>query len=71
MALPYYDLSDEVIKAKPSPILNYSKDTVKGIVDTYQLNIAQAKAVRSAMDNDAFTLIQGYVLLTPYVSARC
>ncbi|KAL1955583.1 hypothetical protein VTO42DRAFT_8386 [Malbranchea cinnamomea] len=59
MALQYYDLSDEVIKAKPSPILNYSAETIKPIVDTYQLNIAQAKAVKSALDNDAFTLIQG------------
>jgi senataxin len=71
MALPYYDLSDEVIKAKPSPILNYSVDTVKGIVDTYQLNLAQGKAVKSAMDNDAFTLIQGYVLPILRTGVRC
>lgn len=61
MALKYYDLSDEVVRAKPSPILNYSDETVNPIIDTYKLNTAQAKAVKSAMDNDAFTLIQGYV----------
>ena len=62
MALRYYDLSDEVIKATPSPVLNYGPETVKPIVDTYKLNMAQAKAVKSALDNDAFTLIQGYEL---------
>lgn len=61
MALQYYDLSEEVIRAKPSPILNYNNESMKGIQDSYKLNLAQAKAVRSAMDNDAFTLIQGYV----------
>ncbi|OJD27124.1 hypothetical protein ACJ73_01491 [Blastomyces percursus] len=59
MALKYYDLSEEIIRAKPSPILNYSPESLKPIIDTYNLNPAQAKAVRSAMDNDAFTLIQG------------
>ncbi|KMP02865.1 DNA-binding protein SMUBP-2 [Coccidioides immitis RMSCC 2394] len=59
MALKYYDLSDEIIRAKPSPILNYSTESVKHILGTYDLNLAQAKAVKSAMDNDAFTLIQG------------
>ncbi|EDN06684.1 conserved hypothetical protein [Histoplasma mississippiense (nom. inval.)] len=59
MALKYYDLSEEIIKAKPSPILNYSLESLKPIIDTYKVNPAQAKAVRSAMDNDAFTLIQG------------
>jgi senataxin len=61
MALQYYDLSEEVIKAKPSPILNYSEESVKEILEIYNVNPAQAKAVKSAMDNDAFTLIQGFV----------
>ncbi|OAX84141.1 hypothetical protein ACJ72_01486 [Emergomyces africanus] len=59
MAFKYYDLSEEIIKAKPSPILNYTPESLKPIIDTYKVNPAQAKAVRSAMDNDAFTLIQG------------
>ncbi|EEP79670.1 conserved hypothetical protein [Uncinocarpus reesii 1704] len=59
MALRYYDLSDEIIRAKPSPILNYSAEAVKNILNTYNLNLAQSKAVKSAIDNDAFTLIQG------------
>ncbi|KAL3449256.1 SEN1 N terminal-domain-containing protein [Aspergillus insuetus] len=59
MALQYYDLCEEIIKAKPSPILNYSDTSLKPIADNYNVNPAQAKAIKSAMDNDAFTLIQG------------
>lgn len=59
MALQYYDLCEEVIKAKPSPILNYTEANLKPIADNYKVNPAQAKAIKSALDNDAFTLIQG------------
>ncbi|KAF7592102.1 DEAD-box type RNA helicase [Aspergillus hancockii] len=59
MALQYYDLCEEVVKAKPSPILNYSDATLNPIAENYNVNPAQAKAIKSAMDNDAFTLIQG------------
>lgn len=59
MALQYYDLCEEIIKAKPSPILNYSEASLRGIVENYKLNSAQSKAIKSALDNDAFTLIQG------------
>jgi len=59
MALEYYDLCEEIITAKPSPILDYSDQDLQSIVQTYEVNIAQAKAVKSALDNDAFTLIQG------------
>lgn len=59
MALPFYDLAEEIIRAKPSPLLEYSDDEVKDIRQLHNLNIAQAKAVKSAVDNDAFTLVQG------------
>lgn len=58
-ALPYYDLSEEIIRAKPSPLLTYTDEAVQGIQKLHNLNTAQAKAVQSAVDNDAFTLIQG------------
>lgn len=58
-ALAFYDLGEEVIRAKPSPILAYSEEQLKPLVENYKVNNAQAKAVRSALDNDAFTLIQG------------
>ncbi|KAI5305347.1 hypothetical protein KEM56_004657 [Ascosphaera pollenicola] len=59
MALQYYDLSDEITRAQPSPILNYTPESLRPFERTYNLNAAQAKAVKSALDNDAFTLIQG------------
>lgn len=59
MALQYYDLFDEIIRAKPSPILDYKEEVLRPIEKTYNVNLAQAKAVKSALDNDAFTLIQG------------
>jgi senataxin len=59
MALQYYDLCEEVVLAKPSPILTYSDAKLQPIMDNYGINPAQAKAIKSALDNDAFTLIQG------------
>ncbi|KAK4692336.1 senataxin, partial [Lecanoromycetidae sp. Uapishka_2] len=59
LGLKYFDLCDEVIRAKPSPLLEYSDKQLAPLVANYRINIAQAKAVRSAIDNDAFTLIQG------------
>ena len=59
LGLKYFDLCDEILKAKPSPILQYSEKQLDAIRSKYQINPAQAKAVRSAIDNDAFTLIQG------------
>lgn len=57
--LQYYDLCDEIIHAKPSPLLVYKDAQVEPLMQNYNLNKAQAKAVKSAFDNDAFTLIQG------------
>ncbi|KAL1605443.1 DEAD-box type RNA helicase [Paraconiothyrium brasiliense] len=57
--LQYYDLCDEIIHAKPSPLLTYKDAQVDPLMQNYNLNKAQAKAVKSAFDNDAFTLIQG------------
>lgn len=70
LGLKYFDLCDEVIKARPSPLLDYSEKQLEPLVANYSINNAQAKAVRSAVDNDAFTLIQGYVeCLTLYALA--
>lgn len=61
LGLKFFDLCDEIIRARPSPLLDYSEKHLGPLVANYSINIAQAKAVRSAIDNDAFTLIQGYV----------
>lgn len=63
LGLQYYDLCDEIIRARPSPVLSYKDSQLNSLVDVYNVNKAQAKAVKSAIDNDAFTLIQGYVCL--------
>lgn len=57
--LKYFDLCNEVIEAKPSPLLQYSSQQLSPLKANYGVNNAQAKAIKSAMDNDAFTLIQG------------
>jgi senataxin len=57
--LQYYDLCDEIIRAKPSPLLTYSDKHTDPLIQNYDVNKAQAKAIKSAIDNDAFTLIQG------------
>jgi senataxin len=59
VGLQYYDLQDQILRAEPSPLLNYNDKQLEPFMDVYKLNRAQAKAVKSALDNDAFTLIQG------------
>lgn len=59
LGLKYFDLCNEIIRAKPSPLLDYSEKQLAPLLANYNINIAQAKAVKSAVDNDAFTLIQG------------
>lgn len=58
-SLEYFDLCDEVLNARPSPILKYSDAAIAPIERNYKVNKAQAKAILSARENDAFTLIQG------------
>lgn len=58
-SLEYYDLCNEVLEAKPSPIQRYGEDRVSSISTKYSLNRGQAQAILSANDNDGFTLIQG------------
>lgn len=59
LGLNYFDLCDEIIRAKPSPLLDYSDKQLGPLMVNYSVNSAQAKAIKSAVDNDAFTLIQG------------
>lgn len=61
-SLQYYDLAPEILEAKPSPVLNFSGEAVDKVMKNYHLNPGQAKAILNAKENDAFTLVQGYVL---------
>lgn len=58
-SLQYYDLMDEVLKAQPSPMLTFGDEAVNGVMQNYQLNPGQARAILNAKENDGFTLIQG------------
>ncbi|KAK4125016.1 hypothetical protein N657DRAFT_632934 [Parathielavia appendiculata] len=58
-SLQYYDLMDEVLKAQPSPMLTFGDEAVRGVMNNYQLNPGQARAILNAKENDGFTLIQG------------
>jgi senataxin len=58
-SLEFYDLCDEILSAKPSPLLSYPNQTYDQVRAIYGVNTGQAKAIWSARDNDAFTLIQG------------
>jgi senataxin len=58
-SLEFYDLCDEILSAKPSPLLSYPAQMLEQIRANYGVNLGQAKAIWSAMDNDAFTLVQG------------
>ncbi len=58
-SLQYYDLMDEVLKAQPSPMLTFGDEAVKGVMENYQLNPGQARAILNAKENDGFTLVQG------------
>lgn len=58
-SLQYYDLMDEILKAEPSPILQYGEERISGHMSNWALNKGQAMAVLGAQENDGFTLIQG------------
>lgn len=58
-SLQYYDLLDEVLEAKASPLLNYGEEAIGQVMTNYLLNPGQAKAIMNAKDNDGFILIQG------------
>ncbi|KAG4219046.1 hypothetical protein PC116_g32474 [Phytophthora cactorum] len=58
-SLQYYDLMPEVLEAKPSPMLKFSQEAIDQVMQNYQLNPGQAKAILNAKENDAFTLVQG------------
>ncbi|OTA93398.1 hypothetical protein M434DRAFT_73253 [Hypoxylon sp. CO27-5] len=58
-SLQYYDLMPEVLEAKPSPMLKFGQEAVEKVMENYQLNPGQAKAILNAKENDAFTLVQG------------
>jgi senataxin len=70
VGLQFYDLNEYIMQAAPSRLLKYAERELAPLMQNYKLNEAQAKAVKSALDNDAFTLIQGCVLQSFYFYCR-
>jgi senataxin len=58
-SLQYYDLMQEILEARPSPMLKFGDEAVSKVMKNYHLNPGQAKAILNAKENDAFTLVQG------------
>ncbi|KAF7197080.1 Helicase SEN1 [Pseudocercospora fuligena] len=57
--LTYYDLCNQITRAKPSPKMNFSERQINSYRDCWNLNEAQSEAVNGALENEGFTLIQG------------
>lgn len=59
MCLKYYDLEDEIINARPSPLEEPTEAQINRTRGLYEVNEPQARAIISAVKNTGFTLIQG------------
>lgn len=57
--LQYYDLCNQIVKAKPSPRFNFSEKQIAQFQDVWNVNRAQSEAINAALDNEGFSLIQG------------
>ncbi|KXT17167.1 hypothetical protein AC579_317 [Pseudocercospora musae] len=57
--LTYYDLCNQITRAKPSPKMKFSERQINSYRDCWNLNGAQSEAVNGALENEGFTLIQG------------
>lgn len=57
--LQYYDLCDEIILATPNVPVDISDEDAKMMVETYDVNKSQAKAIMGSYDSEGFSLIQG------------
>ena len=58
-ALQFFDLCQQIIKAKPSKRLHFSEKQVGTYQDVWNVNRAQSEAINAALENDGFSLIQG------------
>ena len=58
-ALQYYDLCQQIIKARPSNRINFSDKQIQMCQDVWNVNRAQSEAINAALENEGFSLIQG------------
>ncbi|KAF8540202.1 SEN1 N terminal-domain-containing protein [Trichophaea hybrida] len=59
ICMQYYDLREEILTAKPSPLVEPTEAQVTKTKDLYNVNEPQAKAIIAAVSSTGFTLIQG------------
>ena len=57
--LDYYDLVNQIIKAKPSPQMTVPPQEIELVKQNYNLNTSQADAIVNTVAKDGFSLIQG------------
>jgi hypothetical protein len=57
--LPYYDLVEEILAARPSMPVKPSNFELKFTMNAYSVNEPQAAAIIGAGQNEGFSLIQG------------
>lgn len=57
--LPYYDLVEEILVARPSMPIQPTKYEIEFTMDAYAVNEPQATAIVGACNNEGFSLIQG------------
>jgi senataxin len=57
--LPYYDLVEEILAARPSMPVKPSNHELKFTMDAFSVNEPQATAIVGACQNEGFSLIQG------------
>jgi len=60
MCMQFYDLREEILTAKPSPLVEPTEAQVEKTKSIYNVNEPQAKAILSAVSGTGFNLIQGY-----------
>ncbi|SMQ50457.1 unnamed protein product [Zymoseptoria tritici ST99CH_3D7] len=58
-ALQYYDLCNQIVRARPSQRIEYSEKQISNFQDVYDVNRAQSEAINAALENEGFSLIQG------------
>ena len=64
MALPYYDLADVVFNPKLVKAA-IDKREVRASMEKYGVNEPQAGAIVGAINTEGFSLIQGWVQVSP------
>lgn len=57
--LQYYDLCDQIVAAKPNEPTSISEADAQAMLEKFQLNRSQAKAIVGSFNSEGFSLIQG------------